>query len=109
MDYKISKLETETHISWNEEEPDAIVWTCSPKYLRKLDKLAEEHPEDYRCVREEEYANTISKEYRISKGLISFRAPRQGTAMSEERKEAARARFKEYWEQKRQEEEDLVS
>ena len=45
-----SRYEQETSILWNEEDKTANVYTASPVTMRKLDKMCERFPDDYKCV-----------------------------------------------------------
>lgn len=42
---KLSKLEQESIILYNEEEPTASIYTHDPKLKRKLKRLAEKYPD----------------------------------------------------------------
>lgn len=42
----LSLIEQETIITYNAAEDLAEVYTCYPPMIRKLDKLAEENPEE---------------------------------------------------------------
>lgn len=42
---KLSKLEQESIILYNEEEPTASIYTHDPKLIRKLKRLAEKYPD----------------------------------------------------------------
>lgn len=47
------RCEQETSIVWDEEEKVARIYTCSPVSMRKLDKLCQDYPAEYRKVWEE--------------------------------------------------------
>jgi hypothetical protein len=47
------RCEQETSIVWDEEEKVARIYTASPVSMRKLDKLCEDYPAEYRKVWEE--------------------------------------------------------
>lgn len=78
-----SRYEQETTILWNEEDKTANVYTASPVTMRKLDKMCERFPDDYKCVWVD--ADGCAKKYRIAPKLVSFRPP-----VSEAQKAAAR-------------------
>lgn len=79
----ITRIERETTIIFNDDESIANVWTCSPVMMRKLDKLAETYPNDYRCTRYDE--DGYSKRYEVKKRYIRF-----GKPASEAQKERGR-------------------
>ncbi len=78
-----SRYEQETSILWNEEDKTANVYTASPVTMRKLDKMCERFPDDYKCVWVD--SDGGAKKYTIAPKLVSFRAP-----TSEAKREAAR-------------------
>lgn len=77
-----SNIECETSITWNLEEPEAILWTCQPVMLRKMAKLGIEAfrndgegkaykvPKNWVCVRKPKIMNLSPEQ----KALISARA-----------------------------------
>lgn len=73
--------ERETTIRWDAEEKVAHIWTCDPVQVRKLDRLCEEHPEEYKVIRRDD--NGVR--YTAPAKLIRF-----GKPASEARKEACR-------------------
>jgi len=78
---KLSRIEQETIILYNEAEATAGVFTYDSKLLGKLERLAEKYPEQIRCTGEQKYI--------VPKACILVREP-----YSEERREAARKRAK---------------
>ena len=87
----IPRIERETTIIFNEEEPTASIWTCSPVMMRKLDKLCEDAPETYKCVLFND--KTPAKRYEMPKRYISFRKPVE-RVMSDEQRAASSERMK---------------
>lgn len=75
----LTRYEQETVVNWNAEESVAVVYTCNPADKRKLAKLAEEFPDSYRLVKQDEVGVT----YEFDKKLVTFRKPRK---LSEEQK-----------------------
>ena len=55
---KLSNLERETIINFNEEEQTMSVYTCSKSLIRKLDALCTKMPEIYRIKRQDEFSKT---------------------------------------------------
>lgn len=59
---KLTATERETYISYNEGECQAVVFTCSPKLIRELDRLCEKCS-DIRRTKKAQHGNT----YRVPK------------------------------------------
>ena len=78
-----SKLEMETIVNYNNGEKMAEVYFADPVVMRKLDDLCSRFPEDYECIKRDEWSAT----YRFSKKLVQFRTP---VHLTEEQKELAR-------------------
>ena len=91
----ISKYEQETLINYNNEEKTATVYTADPVIQRKLDKLVEKYPEDYKCTRIENICDGHDGKFYLlsSKKFISFRPP---VHMTDEQKRAAADRLASY-------------
>lgn len=64
---KLSRIEQETIIVWNNAEDTATVYTCDTKLQRKLDNLSPL----VQMIKSDEY----SKTYNLSKKLIQVRKP----------------------------------
>ncbi|MGI6225748.1 MAG: hypothetical protein ACOYJ1_05770 [Peptococcales bacterium] len=90
-DYKLTRLEQETIINFNNEEDHATVYTCNRPLINRLQKLSENDPVNYKLIREDKY----SKTYRVNKDLITIRKARTYTdehkQKMKERGAAARA------------------
>ena len=69
---KLTKLEKETVINFNEEENFAEVYTCNSHFKGRLKEIAKEHPDDCQFVNKDEYGFVW---YKIDKHLISIRKP----------------------------------
>ena len=82
---QVSRYEQETTIRFNAEEQTAYVCTNNPATVRKLDKLASECPEAYRCTRADPLYGTKWHEV-TNKRLVRF-----GKPASEERRAQSRA------------------
>lgn len=76
---KLSRYEQETVITYNEEEKTASVYTHNKALLRRLDKLAQERPDECRI----EKARPDAADYIIPKAWVRIRPPRR---MSPEQK-----------------------
>ena len=81
-----SRAEMETSIVWDEEEKVANVYTASPVTMRKLDKLCEQYPGEYRRTWVEKAGERITAaKYTVPCKRIRFAKP-----ISEARREASR-------------------
>ena len=86
----LSNYEKEATINFNAAEDFAEVFTADPVYMRKLDKLCQEHPKDFIHVEDSKvYGEIVGKMYRIPKKAVRFRPKRE---LTEEQKENARQR-----------------
>ena len=54
MAYALSREERETLIRWNMAEKSVVIDTADPAVIRRLDKLAADHPHVYACTRTDE-------------------------------------------------------
>ena len=54
MAYALSREERETLIRWNMAEKSVVIDTADPAVIRRLDKLAVDHPQVYACTRSDE-------------------------------------------------------
>lgn len=82
----IPRDEQETIISFTADDKIAQVYTCDAVYIRKLDRLCEKSPNQYKVIQQDAY----SKTYTMPKKLVSFRIPRE---MTEEQRAAAKERL----------------
>ncbi len=87
--YKLSKYEQETVINLNADEDTATLYTAQPKWIRKMDSLAEKHPELFSCIRKDE----VSKVYEFPKKLICIRSKEKTMSLTEQQKKAATKRL----------------
>lgn len=94
MATELSNYERETVINFNDEEKVAVVYTCNRALRRKMDKLAEERPDECRTVTSFENSAT----YEVPKKWVKVSPPR---FVSDEQKEAIRARSNAMWAEKR--------
>lgn len=83
---KLSNLERETLICFNESESAAEVFTFNGAMRRKLEQLAADRPEDVQHVKTTPEGGET---YTLPKGWLKIRAPR---ILSEEQRNAMRER-----------------
>ena len=81
--YTLSRAEQETILRWDAETRVASIDTADPVTIRKLDKLTADHPDVYKCVRED--SRYEAKRYEVPSQYIRF-----GKPASEARREASR-------------------
>lgn len=88
----LNAYERETIISLCDGEDTATVYTASPKWMRKFDRLCDENPADYReLIERRQFAGDciVSKMYTMPKELVSIRSKKR--QVSEKQRENARA------------------
>ena len=84
---KIPRIEQETVITYNAQEDFAEIYTCYPPMIRKLDKLAQENPDEWKMLR----VQSGGKTYSCPKELVSFR--KGSIKRTATQKEAAKSRM----------------
>jgi hypothetical protein len=89
---KLSNLEKETIITFNAAENHAEIYTCEPKWINKMDKLCEQHPQSFKLYKQDEFSKTYLA---ASKNAISIKVPRLNyTVLMEPQKVGLLKRFK---------------
>ena len=75
MAYRLSRYEQETIINFNAEEDTAEIYTADSVWIRKLDKLVEQNPEQFGPGRTELLeGEVIAKRYSFPKRFITIRS-----------------------------------
>lgn len=83
---KLTKLEQETIILFNEAEPTAEVYTYNDRLINKLDKLCEAYPDVCKIIdTNQRNLNSKPKTYNLSKKLIRVKNPRLLSTESKEK------------------------
>ena len=59
MAYSLSRYEQEVIINFNAEEDTATLYTANPQWIRKLDRLVEQNPEQFEMYRQEKMDGRI--------------------------------------------------
>lgn len=85
---QLTRIEQETIVNANAEEKMAEVYTADPVMIRKLDKMVEKYPNQYKVIKEDD----VSKTYQFPKKLIRFGAP-VTKVYTEEEKQKLREQF----------------
>ena len=94
---KIQIDEQETIIRIGRVDDVAEISTTDTRYMTKLDKLVKNNPEEWKFVDQATLnGDVVEKFYECPVNLISFRAKKTTRTMTEEQKEAAAQRMKEY-------------
>ena len=83
----LTKYEQETIVNYNNGDKIGTIYTADPVVIRKLTKLIDAYPEDYKLIRK----NDFSLECSFPKKLIQFRKP---IHLTQEQKEKAALNFK---------------
>lgn len=90
--YHQSKYEQEVIISLNAAEDTAEIYTADPVWIRKMDKLVQQNPEQFRPGKMETYQGEIlAKRYAFPKRLITIRSKER--RLTEEQRAELAARF----------------
>ena len=84
-----SKEELETIITFNEAEKTASVYSCSSRYIERMNKLAEAEPDNVKLTRKD----SGGVEFTVPKSWVKIRPPRK---ISNEQRQAAAERLKAY-------------
>ncbi len=102
----LSIAEQETTVSFMRDNDICMVYTSDSTVMTKLDKLAKSgKAPHWKLVAEHRLrgGELVGKTYETHKRLISFRADISTREMTEEQKEAAAERMREWQEKKRKE------
>lgn len=86
-----SKLEQETIILFNEQEPNAEIYTFNGKMKRKLESLAASHSQTVKLVKADKSGAVT---YKLPKELVSLRTPASEAARNAARERALNGIFK---------------
>lgn len=87
MAYRLSRYEQETIINFNAEEDTAKIYTADPVWIRKLDKLVEQNPEQFGPGGTELLeGEVIAKRYSFPKRFITIRSKDVKRKLTDEQK-----------------------
>lgn len=90
---QLSNLERETIISFNESEPTANIYTFNKPLRRKLEKYAQDRPED--CVLQSMERGGMAVSYLVPKIWVRLYPPRKPVTLTEEERQRRRERLSE--------------
>ena len=97
MVYSLSRYEQEVIINFNAEEDTATLYTANPAWIRKLDRLVEQNPEQFEMYRQEKMdGRVISKAYRFSKRFITVRSKDTKRELTDEQRAELAQRMREH-------------
>lgn len=85
---ELSRYEQETIISYNEAEKTASIFTHNKALRRKLERWAEERPEDCRLIRTTQDGQAA--EYEAPRDWLHIYPPRMVKPLTEEQKQQRR-------------------
>jgi hypothetical protein len=85
----LTRQEQEVVINFSADDKFASVYSSNPVYIRKLKAFAEDFPDDFKLIREDE----ISVTYEVNRKLVGVRRPRPKREYSEEELQALRDRM----------------
>lgn len=87
-----SRLEQETVINFNEEEPSARIYTFNRALQTKLQRLASDHPEDCQLDPDQRLTGNGAAAFIVPKRWVKVAPPRTRNLTDEQKAEIA-ARF----------------
>ena len=100
--YHLSKYEQEVVISFSAADGIADIYTADPVWIRKLDKLVQQNPEQFIPGKVETYQGEIvAKRYTFPKRFLSIRSKDTKQELTDEQREQRREQMKRLQEEKR--------
>lgn len=92
--YSLKKCEQEVVINFNAEDDFATVYSSSPVWIRKLNKLCASNPKDYKLIDTQtaDDGMLISHTWTCPKSFITLKAKKR--TMSEEQRKASADRLR---------------
>ena len=88
-----TRAEMETSIVFDEDEKIAHIYTASPVTMRKLDKLCEQYPDEYKRVWTEGDAKVTAAKYTVPSKRIRYGKPANKARQSAARTAATYSPF----------------
>ena len=91
----LSRYEQEVIINFNAEEEHASLYTANPVWIRKMDKLLKQNPDQFRLGRVERVkGEVVSKEYIFPKRFVSIRSRDIKRVLTEEQRQELAERLR---------------
>lgn len=73
--FHLSRIEQETVINFNAAEETIDLHTSDPAWLRKMDKLVEKNPEQFKLIRVDKcQGEIVAKRYMFPKRFVTIRS-----------------------------------
>ena len=73
--YNLSKYEQEVVINFNAGEEEADLYTANQAWIRKMDKLMEQNPEQFKLIKVDTcQREAVAKRYSFPKRFITIRS-----------------------------------
>jgi len=95
MGYNLAKVEQEVVITFNAGEDTAELYTADPVYIRKMDKLVQQNPEQFKEIRQEKLeGKVVAKRYTLPKRFVSIRSKAKTMTMTDEQKAESAERLR---------------
>lgn len=99
--YRQSKHEQEVVISFNAAEETAELYTADPAWIRKMDKLVQQNPEQFNPGRVDTcQGEIVAKRYTFPKRFASIRSKDVRPNLTDEQREQRRENMKRIHEQR---------
>ena len=93
--FHLSRIEQETVINFNAAEESVDLHTSDPTWLRKMDKLVEKNPEQFKLIRVDKcQGEIVAKRYMFPKRFISVRSGDVKREWTDEQRQQAAERMK---------------
>lgn len=86
---KLTIEEQEVVINFGRADENATLYTSDIRWIRKMDKMCENYPDDYKCISNAKInGDIVAKTYEFPIALLSLRKSRKRKEVSEETKQA---------------------
>lgn len=91
----LSKCEQEVVINFNAEDNTATLYSSNPVWIRKMDKLVEQNPEQFKMYRQETVkGKVVSKFYELPKEFVTIRSKKRSCNLTDEQKQERAERMR---------------
>lgn len=97
MGYSQEPYERETIINFTDADSNVNFYTANPRWIRKLDKLVAEHPENFREVKRETYqGKVIAKDFAFPSRFLCIRSKDKTCNLTDKQRKEMSERMKAY-------------
>lgn len=95
MSYSLTGVEREVVLSFNAAEDTADIYTADPVYIRKMDKLVELNPAQFKVIKQDTLdGKVIAMRYEFPKRFITIRSKDKTMSMTDEQKAESAERLR---------------